>query len=126
MTDPKPPKAPANLGAAGRTLWRSLTTVERAGVRIEYRPDELVTLTAAARTADTIADLEQIMTTTPLVVDGSRGQPIVHPAVVELRLQRAALTTLLRRLDLPDESSGWDDLTASQRARKAAHARWGA
>lgn len=113
-------RAPAGLGAKGKALWRTVT----AGLRL--RADELEILAAACRTADQIADLEAAIDKT--LVAGSRGQLVVHPAIPELRQQRQLLASLLGRLDLPEDRSGigseWDGLTSSQRARKAARARW--
>lgn len=118
--------APECLGTAGAALWHSITSMTLDGASIDLRPDELAVLGEACKTADTIAMLEQSLHGAPVIIAGSRGQDTVHPAVVELRHQRAALSTLLRRLDLPDTEDSWDNLTASQRARKAARARWSA
>lgn len=115
---------PADLADAGRALWGSLTMMELAGNPLVFRADELAVLATACRTADTIARLEVELGDGPLMIQGSKGQTVVHPAVVELRLQRGAVAALLRQLAIPDEESGWDNLTASQRARKAAHSRW--
>lgn len=93
------------------------------GHTLVLRPDELAVLEVAARTADTIVSLETEIGDGPLMVAGSKGQTIVNPAVVELRMQRVAVASLLRQLAIPEEES-WDNLTASQRARKAARARW--
>ena len=81
-------------------------------------------LAEACRTADTIDRLTTAASDSPVMIAGSKGQQIVHPAVVELRLQRAAFASLLGRLAIPDTAAGWDNLTASQRARRAANARW--
>jgi hypothetical protein len=114
-------RAPKGLGDAGRRMWRSLTT----GAGLTYRADELVTLEGACRTADLIAELDEVIAREPTMLDGSMGQKVVHPAVQEVRLQRQLLASLLSRLDLPEEgdeigTSEWDGLSASQRARKAA------
>lgn len=118
--------APDTLGPAGASLWSDIVNMELDGAGIELRPDELAVLEQAARTADTIAALERALDGAPVVVPGSKGQDAVHPAIIELRHQRTALSTLLRRLDLPDAEDGWEGLTSSQRARKAARARWSA
>lgn len=115
--------APEGLGHAGTALWESITTMQFDGDRLVLRPDELVVLATAARTADMVARLESEVGDGPLMIEGSKGQDVVHPAVVELRFQRAAVASLLRQLAIPEEDS-WDNLTASQRARKAARARW--
>jgi hypothetical protein len=118
-------RRPSGLGPAGAALWRAVTSISRGGHVLELRADELTTLALACKTADTIAALEAVLDGQDLVVAGSKGQVSVHPAVAELRLQRNAQATLLRYLAIPDSvDTSWDDLTASQRGRRAAHARW--
>jgi hypothetical protein len=116
-------RAPAGLGKAGRRLWRSVSD------GLVLRADELAVLEAAARTADQVATLEAAVAASPPMIPGSRGQSILHPAIAELRLQRQLLSSLLGRLDVPEEEAGfasaWDGLSSSQRARRAARARWG-
>ena len=110
-----------DLAAAGAGLWESMTE------GIEYRPDEAAVLETACRVADQVAELEAVLADQPLLSTGSQGQTIVHPVVPELRQQRALLASLLSRLDVPDASGvpgEWDNLSASERARKAAGARW--
>lgn len=117
MSDSTPP----NLGAAGIGLWRDLT----AG--LELRRDERVVVAEACRTADVIVSLDAVLAAEGVTATGSTGQRVVHPAVAELRQQRALLSTLLRRIEWPelgDDEGGWDDLSASQRARRAALKRW--
>lgn len=123
MSDSKAPRAPSGLSAAGKALWRSVT----AGYT--WRQDELKLLEQASRTADIVARLEAEVAAAPsLTVVNGAGTPITLPAVVELRLQRSLLSGLLGRLRWPDGSEvagEWDGITASQRARQAARARWG-
>lgn len=114
-------RAPGGMGDAGRKLWRAVT----AGLVL--RADELATLEAACRTADAIAALEFVIAAEPTMIAGSMKQAVVHPAITEVRLQRELLARLLSRLDLPEEGEDgnvWDGLSSSQRARKAARARW--
>ena len=118
------PTAPDDLAAPGLALWSSVVGMERNGQPITFRSDELAVLATACRTVDMIARLEAELADAALVVEGSKGQVSVHPVVSELRLQRGALASLLRQLAIPDEASDWDNLTAAQRARRAAHARW--
>jgi len=118
------PRGPAGLRAAGRRLWRAHTS----DPDVSFRPDELATLALAARTADEIADLEAALAEAPRTVAGSKGQEIVHPVIPELRLQRQLLASLLARLRIPEPESGvpgdWDNLSASDRGRRAAAVRW--
>ncbi len=121
MADTKPLRAPLGLGRAGKALWRRL---QRGYL---WREDELKVLEEAARTADLVARLEAEVAVAPLTTTNAAGTPITHPAVVELRLQRSLLAQLLSRIRLPEaqaEVSEWDNLSASERARKAARARW--
>lgn len=115
---------PHGLDAAGIALWRAITSWTIDDQAVEFRPDELALLTMACRTADQVARLEAEVTDEPLTVAGSRDQPTVNPLVVELRLQRGALASLLARIDVPDTASEWETLTPSQRGRRAARARW--
>ena len=118
------PRAPQGLGAAGRALWRRLHADG-----LTYRADEVEVLREAARTADVVARLEEALVDVDVIVPGSRGQDALHPAVAELRLQRQLLAQLLGKLDVPEEAEAlegeWDGLSATDRARKAARARWG-
>src|SRR5919201_6739739 len=115
-------RAPTGLGAAGKRLWKSVTE------GLTFRPDELATLESACRTADLVAELDAVIAKAPTMIVGSMGQRVVHPAIQEARLQRQLLASLLSRLDLPEADglggSEWDGLTAKQRARRAARARW--
>jgi hypothetical protein len=120
-TNKRSKPAPDGLKAPGKALWREVT----AGLTL--RSDELAILAAAARTADQIAGLEKAATGSKPLIRGSRGQDVLNPLVPELRQQRALLAQLLSRLDIPEDRDGgeWDNLTASQRARKAAGHRYG-
>jgi hypothetical protein len=112
---------PEGLDDAGLKLWREVTE------GLVLRPDERELLGQACATADTIASLEAVLSVAEAVVPGSKGQATLHPAIPELRLQRALLGSLLSKLDVPEEEgegSEWDGLSASKRARKAAHVRW--
>jgi hypothetical protein len=111
------PRKPAGLGKAGSAVWASMTA------DVDWRPDELVILEQAARTADTVAALDAALDGQPATVPGSRGQVIVNPLLQELRLARTALVAYLSRLDVPEPTDP-DALTPSQRGRRAAAARW--
>lgn len=125
------PAPPEELRDAGRALWSAVGDDD-----LELRPDELAILAEACSTKDTIAALVEATASAPAMVDGSKGQQVVHPGLQELRQQRQLLATLLKQLSLPypaDEDGepengtgnpNWDGLTAEQRARKAAGKRW--
>jgi len=93
------PRAPANLAADGRRLWRSVLDV------YELRADELVLLEKACRTADESARLDAAVRGSPLLVTGSTGQQRHNPLLNEARQTRALLGALLKQLALPDEES---------------------
>jgi hypothetical protein len=68
----------------------------------ELRDDELEPLPETARTLDTVEQLQAVVADDgPTLTTG--GTPRTHPALVELRQQRAALQRLLGQLALPDE-----------------------
>jgi hypothetical protein len=64
-----------------------------------------------------------------VVVEGSKGQPRPSGLLNEWRDTCELRARLLARIDVPESADGaWssspDHLTSSQRARKAARARW--
>lgn len=117
----KPPRAPKGLGAAGRKLWRDLTA------DIAFEPHELRLLADACKVADLIAKLDQAAEDSPLVVKGSTGQPVINPVIAEARVQRGLLAKLLKDLRIPatEEAEQEAAQSRSEKARKAAKARWG-
>lgn len=116
-----PPRAPKGLGAAGKKLWRDLTA------DTEFEPHGLRLLTDACRVADLIAKLDQAAEDSPLVVKGSTGQPVINPVIAEARVQRGLLAKLLKDLNIPatEEAEQEAAQSRSEKARKAAKARWG-
>lgn len=114
-----PPKAPPGLGSRGRRLWR--TTVEA----FELSEGEQVLLCEACRVLDACEQLAKELRAAPMVVAGSRGQDVAHPLRAELRAERLLLSKLLSQLGIElAEEGAWDNMTAAQRARRAARARW--
>ena len=125
-------KPPADLGTAGRALWRS-TVRWLAEQTATMEPHETVVLAEACRTADRLAALRAALT----------GVDLADPAAVRLlteeRLQRQALASLLCvRLGLPTGLSDSSEVarkgrksslkgttSTSRRAVRAARARWG-
>ena len=113
------PEPPVDLGVRGAELWRGVLADH------ELRVDELRVLEDACREVDLIERLEEGMRGAALVVTGSQGQPVANPIVQELRQHRALVARLLGLLKLPDEErEGRDAQWRTQRARKAALARW--
>lgn len=117
---------PRGLGKAGKKLWADIAS------EWDLRPDEFRILEDAARTADLIDVMDDVLTQLPadqLVVNGSRNQPVAHPFIAEVRQCRATLAGLLRQLRLSEEESGAGSgdvvpMSRSEKARKAANARW--
>lgn len=119
-TDPKP-APPGDLGAAGQALWNSVIADVPAGWSLDER--EYAILGLAARQADDLALLDAAVARDGAMSVGSKGQPVVHPALQEARQARITIGRLLGQLGLPDET-GARGTAASLRGRRAAQARW--
>ena len=113
--------APRELSKAGRALW---LLVGKGNYVL--RPDEQSVLLSACKTADMIERLESAWVDAgcPMVSTGSMGQEVIHPLVGEIRAQRAAHARLLAQLKLPDSGEAAPAESASEKARRAAVARW--
>jgi hypothetical protein len=85
---------------------------------------ELQVLDAAVATLDTIEDLTALVAADGRMVIGSKGQPVLHPGVPELRMQRAVLTRLIASLALPDPEGGTIKTPAQLAATAAVQTRW--
>ena len=121
MTNP-----PADLRRRGRAFWRRILA------RYEPRADERETLAEACRVLDRLDTLRALVAAEGLTTTTARGQKVMHPAVIEERLQRILLTRLLGTLGVDEAGQHSDtadnDVVLSMRsikARKAARARWG-
>lgn len=118
------PKPPAGLHEAGKALWTGILKT------YDLRVDELRVLEDAAREADLVADMQSAVDEYDFtfLVDGSMGQPVIHPLVPEIRHHRSTLQRLLASLKLPDEGTSTGAMRAdsvSEKARKAQNVRWG-
>lgn len=112
------PEPPAGLGEAGASLWVDTVAV------YDLTDQELRVLRQACATLDVVAALEEQVASDGVMVDGSKGQPVLHPAVGEARQQRLAFGRLISSLALPD-SEGETIRTPEQvRASTASLARW--
>ena len=120
MDEPKPP---ADLGSAGKRLWRDVIR-DAAGQGVSLDARELVWLRSAGKLTDRIAELESAMADQPLVVPGHAKQPVSHPLLTEIRQYYGLLAQTLGRIrvDLVDTGSG--ELVSGSRHRTAALARW--
>lgn len=111
------PKAPPGLEARGRALWR--------GVQAAYKlnPAEAVTLNALARTLDEIAALEAELAAAPLIVAGSKGQPVPNRLLAEIRAHRGLADKLQISLALPAPGEHTGQRRSGQQ-KAAADTRW--
>jgi hypothetical protein len=91
---PRLPSPPARLRASGRALWRAVLD--------DYDLDqhELTILREACRTADSLDMLQKLLEADGPMSSSSQGDR-VHPALVELRLQRVTFARLLTALRIP-------------------------
>lgn len=113
------PRPPRSLKTRGRALWRQLYD------DYEPEPHEADLVLEVCRTLDTIDQLSAAIAADGLMILGSQGQRVLHPAVAELRQQQALYARLVPMLNL-DEGSGGVGLATvtSLKAKTAANARW--
>ena len=122
-----PAKPPAGLGKVGKQLWRDVVADVAEGWQLDAL--DLARLEAACHAADRVDALEAAVDEDGLMIRGSTGQNVLHPAVSEARQQRALATALLGKVELtPGEKTG--HLSARQRNQRrdqlaeARKARW--
>lgn len=98
--------------------------VDAAETVLEQRPDlagaEWASLMEAAAMITAADHLDEVAAAESYVSKGSTGQTIVHPAVVEARLNRTAAATILARL-FPAHGGR---MSPSAKGRAGAAARW--
>ncbi len=87
--------APEGTKAAGARLWGSVTAA------YDLEPHELELLRQAVNVLDVCAELQATVTAQGLLTEEK-----VHPATVELRLQRTLLLKLLADLRFPEGEDG--------------------
>jgi P27 family predicted phage terminase small subunit len=110
-------RAPADLGAAGRRLWREVLGV------YELSPAEAETLRQACATIDQLAAIDEAVRDGGVVAEGSMGQLRANPLLGVAADLRRTLSVLLRdmALPMPGEVEGQ---RRSPAAVAAAQARW--
>jgi hypothetical protein len=115
----QPPRAPKSLKARGKILWRDLV------LEFEFDAQELDLLLETCRVLDMIDALSGAIEADGMMIEGSQGQSVLHPAVAELRQQQAAFARLVTSLNLQSETDKFKVLTGATRsAQAAANARW--
>jgi hypothetical protein len=88
-----PTRAPTGLGPSGRRLWRAIMGA------FDLAEHEQSLLQQAARTADELDALQLVIAAEGVMAPVGR----VHPALIESRQLRLALSRLLTSLRVPDE-----------------------
>lgn len=112
------------LGPAGTALVQSIVDDLQDGWELDAR--ELHLLQRAGRVEDELAMLQDVVDREGVVIAGSRGQTIAHPALSESRQLRLVQLRLLKNLELVDPDQRDRSASPKQRqARAAAHVRWG-
>ena len=87
-----PESTPEDLGPSGLRLWKSIADP----YELEEHEERL--LLEAARTADLLDLLQQAINGEGVTLAGK-----MHPAVAELRMQRAQLSRLIASLRIPNK-----------------------
>lgn len=114
---------PVGLGVEGEALWGRIVADLDDSWELDER--ELALLEEAAKTADELAELGEALDREGMTVTGSRGQPVLHPAVGEIRQMRTLLLRLLGALELADPVDSLKSATPEQaRKRRAATSKW--
>ncbi len=103
-----PKRPPADLGAAGRRLYRDLTT------GYVLNPADQAVAVEAARTADALAELADLA--------GAATGSEKRLCLAEQRSQRLALSRLLRQLGLPDDDVPAPEVSSRVAQMRARHA----
>lgn len=96
-TTPRLPATPPGTGPGGKRLWRAVVA------DFELDEHELAMLREAARTVGQLDELAAIVAAEGSMVSSPQG-PRVHPALVESRQLKLALSRLFASLRLPSGS----------------------
>jgi len=112
----KPPRAPGELGPAGRRLWRAQTR------NIAHGEEELLVVLRACRQEDDNARLEEAAQGEPVYIEGSKGQRVLNPIWAALGQGRLTVQRLLAGVTVIDAVSA--GLRRSSAGRNLARQRW--
>lgn len=116
------PRPPTSLQAPGKALWKAIIGDLDSEWELDKR--ELHVLERACRVEDEMRKLEAVVDKEGPTAIGSKGQVVVHPAILEGRQLKLAQLRLLAALELEDPTRQ-RGTPASKRARRAARSRWG-
>jgi phage terminase small subunit len=115
---------PKGLHPAGLALWNE--TIE--GVQDGWRLDshDLVVLEECCRLRDMEARLQRRVDREGILIAGSEGQQVTHPALRELRMTRALVLANIRRVEIarPRATTGHLDKRSRDQLRDARAKRW--
>lgn len=114
MTASKPP---AELGKDGRALWRRVTSDVPADWELDSR--DLTSLAVACHATDRAMQLEKCVSADGPMVVGSTGQPVVHPAIAEIRQQRALAAQLVGKVEVEPPAAKTGGMNRRQRSQLA-------
>ncbi len=103
--------APADLAAAGRKLWESITA------QTALTTTEAALLCEACRATDELDTLRAAATSSELITAGSTGQPVVNRLWDEVRKHRDSVARLLGQLGVVVYGEG--SSSPSDRQRQA-------
>jgi phage terminase small subunit len=109
-------------GDAGQALWDRVVSGLPEGFALTESEEAILGL--AACQADDLGNLEATITKHGTMVTGSKGQPVLNPAVAEARQARLAIGRLLGQIPEAIDDGAETSTAAKEKARKAAQARW--
>lgn len=109
---------PEGLSERGSAFWRELHEA------LEFDGKESALLFEACRVLDLIDDLAGVLERDGSMTVGSAGQPVVHPAVSEIRQLQQTFGRLMQLIRLPEDVAAADRFHTA-RAKAGAAARWG-
>lgn len=111
----------SDQGAAGKKLRAAVLADLPPGWQLDHREEAILDLAAAQ--ADDLNRLERAVRRDGVMSTGSKGQPVLHPAIAEARQSRVAIQKLLAQVDLPEaeaERNPFDVIAGELKARREA------
>lgn len=109
------------LAGDGRALWNEVIA-DCADQDLELDPRELRWLRSACELTDQAALVKAELDRSSVMLTGSQGQQVVHPALGEFRQLNLAISQTLGRIKV-DEPAAAKSSGVNQ-PRSAAHTRW--